>query len=259
MSDEPKSPKKLVKLSDLKSITEFPKVEDHTRDIMKAMAASRDVGNVANLMNQVEQGRLKMEGIMRPLGSMQKVYEDLEAQRKRLGLFDMKVPQAAIAAPVMPKLPPNPVVETNRKLEDIETKFEEMLAVMGSAAQIATDIQSHAVQFLEKFDKASEQTDHAARSAIRIAVLAIVISVITPFIPMGIEYIWPDKTVSSLEKLTQQIVAVQEADRAESERLIQELRQNNEQITKQFTEALKQRDAEVVRLSDSVRRLAEKQ
>lgn len=258
MSDEKASSPPPFKLPVLKMLPDAPDVGVDLTQLAKAMGGVSKAENATRLMQQAEEQRVLIEKMMNPAGSIRKTYADLEIQKKRLGALVRREIEPAVA-PLALKLPSNPILETNRKLKDIESKFEDMLVVMGSAAKIATDIQSHAVQFLEKFDKASEQTDQSAKSAIRIAVLAIVISVISPFIPMGIDYLWPDRTVASLESLTQQIVETRETDRLENERLIRELRESDRQMAEQVLKTLNRREQEVIRLSEAVQSLIEKQ
>ncbi|KXG87594.1 hypothetical protein [Agrobacterium bohemicum] len=259
MTDERDPSKKTFKLSDVINTFEG---EGRVSPMAKAMGLHSTSEGLVNLFARKEEERARMAAMIASTGSIRQIHEDIDAQRRRIGEFTAsqkpKVVKSHAPALVTPKIPPNPILETNRKLKDIESKFEDMLDVMGGAAKIATDIQSHAVQFLDKFDKASEQTDHAAKSAIRIAVFAIVISVVTQFIPMGVGYVWPDQTLPSLEKLTHHIVATQEASRAETKRIVEELRLNDQRMAEEIVKVLNRRDEEAARLLEAVRKLAER-
>jgi hypothetical protein len=209
-----------------------------------------------DLMRQVREGQKLFDEVTRPHGVMQQVYNDLEEQRKRINAIQGPLEHVPELKPEktlrMPSFPPNPAVKTNKKLEEIGAKFEQMLSVMTSAANIATDIQGHATDFLEKFDKASEQTDRATRNALRIAVVAMILSVITALIPIGVSYFWPDKTAATLENLVRQLVNKQESDRDANEQLIQALRQDGHRTGELLVETLRESERQSNKLLEEL-------
>lgn len=214
---------------------------------------------VQKVLDEMEQHRKRMADAIGPFGGMQKVYDDLEAQRSRINAMRMPTDfgnEVEVKPLRMPSIPPNPILKTNKKLEDIEAKFEQMLTVMSGAANIATDIQGHAAHFLEKFDKASEQTDRSARGAVRVAIIAMVISVVTPFIPMAVDYIWQDDTPAKLESLTRQIIERQSDDRTASDKLLQQLLQTNRDSADRVAEALRLRDEQMSKVLEDIRKIA---
>lgn len=215
---------------------------------------------IQQAIDEMDQHRRNMEAAIGPLGGMRKVYNDIEEQRKRIETMGMPrgFPTEVEVKPLrIPTIPPNPILKTNETLEDIEAKFEQMLTVMSGAANIATDIQGHAAHFLEKFDKASEQTDRSARSAVRVAVIAMVISVVTPFLPMAIDYFWPDDTPAKLESLARQFVDRQADDRAALDRLLQELSQTNRDSANRVADALRQRDEQTAKMFEHMKAIAQ--
>lgn len=214
---------------------------------------------VQRAMDEMEKHRRNMEASLGSLGGMHKIYNDLEEQRKRIKTMGMPrdYPSEVEIKPLqIPTIPPNPILKTNKKLEDIEAKFEQMLDVMSGAANIANDIQAHAAHFLEKFDKASEQTDRSARGAVRVAVIAMVISVVTPFIPMAIGYVWPDDTPVRLESLARQIIDRQAVDRASTDSLLKELSESNLESANRVADALRQRDEQMTQMLEDIRTIA---
>lgn len=208
-----------------------------------------------NLLSEL---RLKMAPHVRELeeirnksAAMQKVFADIEEQKKRLGAMHVPLSHSSksstlqAASPLIPKIPPNPILKTNQKLGDIELKFDEMLSVMTSAASIATEIQGHAAHFLDKFDKASEQTDKAARGAIRVAMLAMALSVVTALLPVAMTYIQPDPMPQKIDALVESLAQNQAASQALNEQLLRDLAVTNASATSALLEGLAQRDREL--------------
>lgn len=136
-------------------------------------------------------------------------------------------------------LPPNPIHETNEKLEYISQRFEAMLQVMANASEIATRIQSHADNFISQFDDASRKTDASAKKAIWVAVAAILITIGAALLPIFI----PDEVAPEIRALSEQISENSNAEQrllaawgrdsatanaALSEDIVRELRANRE-------------------------------
>ena len=83
------------------------------------------------------------------------------------------------------KLPPNPIFETNERLERIEERFEQMQGIATDAAQIANGLQGAAAEFLQKFEKAAADNDRTAGRAIWIGVVAVIIAIAMPAVQIG--------------------------------------------------------------------------
>lgn len=90
----------------------------------------------------------------------------------------------------MPELPPNPILETNRRLERIERRFEEMQDVAANAATIANGLQAHAAEFLVKFENAATDNDRSAGRAIRLGAIAILIAIAMPLAQIVYTEFW---------------------------------------------------------------------
>ena len=85
--------------------------------------------------------------------------------------------------PVVPridylKIPENPIVETNRKLDRIEKQFSQISTIAHDSAQVATDLQAYAAEFLQKFEKAAEDTNKSGGKAIKVGWLALAIAIV---------------------------------------------------------------------------------
>jgi hypothetical protein len=77
-------------------------------------------------------------------------------------------------------LPPNPIHETNKRLEQIEKRFVRMEKIALNGAEIATGLQASAAQFLVKFESAAESNDKTTKRAVRIGLIAIFFAVAIP-------------------------------------------------------------------------------
>jgi hypothetical protein len=83
------------------------------------------------------------------------------------------------------KVPPNPIVETNERLERIEERFEQMQDIATDAAQIANGLQGAAAEFLQKFEEAAKENDRTAGRAILIGAVAVIIAIAMPAVQIG--------------------------------------------------------------------------
>lgn len=90
----------------------------------------------------------------------------------------------------MPELPPNPILETNRRLERIKQRFEEMQDVAANAATIANGLQAHAAEFLVKFETAATDNDRSAGRAIHLGAIAILIAIAMPLTQIVYTEFW---------------------------------------------------------------------
>jgi hypothetical protein len=76
----------------------------------------------------------------------------------------------------LPPMPPNPIYETNERLESVEQKLEAMLDVMERSASIATNLQSAAAGFIVEFQTSAAKTERGARTAIYLSALAVFVT-----------------------------------------------------------------------------------
>ncbi|AZN97900.1 hypothetical protein EJ066_11730 [Mesorhizobium sp. M9A.F.Ca.ET.002.03.1.2] len=141
-------------------------------------------------------------------------------------------------------MPRNPILDTNAQLAEIERKFESMLDVMTNAARIGNDIQAQATTFIGKFEEASSQTDSSAKKAILVGVFALVIATLSPFAPMVVDYFSPNRTVPAIEALTREVVSADRAASADNQKLIEALKERDDQATGRIVEEVRRRQDE---------------
>lgn len=72
----------------------------------------------------------------------------------------------------------NPIVETNRKLGRIEKQFSQIAVIARDSAQVATDLQAYAAEFLQKFEKAAEDANQSGSKAIKVGWIALAIAIV---------------------------------------------------------------------------------
>jgi hypothetical protein len=97
------------------------------------------------------------------------------------------VSRTNIPMPSFPKIPvvKNPLIETNKRLAQIETRFERMQEIANNAATIANGLQGAAAEFLVKFERAATDNDRAARKAIWLGCIAMAIAVFMPLVQIA--------------------------------------------------------------------------
>jgi phage shock protein A len=139
----------------------------------KAMEAS--LGPLRDLEARIK----SLDAISRENSSLGRLAEQVRAQKNAIdamGLDERKM----LRIPDLTNIPPNPIVETNKRLERIEERFEQMQIIAKNAAEIATGLQGAAVEFLQKFEKAASDNDRTAGRAIWIGIFAVFIAIAMP-------------------------------------------------------------------------------
>jgi len=184
-----------------------------------------------SILDQVNEQRRRLETISRP------------SSGKRI---DQKLPEQVATPLRIPNIPDfrNPILDTNEKLSDIEQKFDSMLNVMANAAQIGNEIQAQAVTFIAKFEEASDKTDKAAKQAIKVGVLAVVISVVGLLSPPIQNTFWPDETVPAIKALTKEIIVSRDLVASDNQKLFEALRNENEDTVDRVLTEFRQKQEE---------------
>lgn len=77
----------------------------------------------------------------------------------------------------------SPLEETNERLANIEKGFEDLQEIATESAKIQNLLNASAAEFLVKFEKASMDNQRSARVAIILATLAVIATIISPFLP----------------------------------------------------------------------------
>ncbi len=93
-------------------------------------------------------------------------------------------------------VPENPIIETNRRLARIEDHFE-------NSAQVATELQASAAEFIQDFKSAADETSKSSRIAIWVAVAAVVITLWQSVSP----FLFPDREAEALRRSVETLAA----------------------------------------------------
>ncbi|MEE4210374.1 MAG: hypothetical protein V2I43_14060 [Parvularcula sp.] len=125
-------------------------------------------------------------------------------------------------------IPKNPLVETNKRLERIEHRFDQISHVAETSAQTATELQLAAAEFLKDFKEAASKNDEAAADAIRLGKKAMWAAVLIPILVFGAQIAanvyMPNREAEALQQtvigLQTEIDALQAANAAQTQRLI---------------------------------------
>lgn len=114
--------------------------------------------------------------------ALQSVAKKISDQNARLTDFfrptEIGLSSRPHSEPYIPKIPPNPVHDTNRHLEQMTARFDELLEFGQNTLEIMTGLQGAAAEFLDKFTKEAKANSRAARAAIFVGGLAVVISIV---------------------------------------------------------------------------------
>lgn len=149
----------------------------------------------------------------------------------------------------MPELPPNPILETNRRLERIEQRFEEMHDVAANAATIANGLQAHAAEFLVKFEKAANDNARSAGRAIWLAAIAVLLAIAMPLVQIIYTEFWRVPTD----------VAYMQAVISDMHREIGALRQIQADAAERVDAALMRSDQQAADILQGIRRMLAEQ
>lgn len=201
-------------------------------DIRKRMSAVTDIAGAASALGGVA---LKIADQQRALEALHPQGDNMGAFLDRsvedvLGIRDIAAPPA-LDLPKLPPLPPHPALETNKRLERIERRFEQMQDIAQNSAQItnglhasAAEIQASVKTFLSEFKTAAKDSDASTRRATYLAVLALIVAVATPIYQAWMEKPNSDPVLqASVEQLRAELTALREQQAEASDRLTETL------------------------------------
>ena len=175
------------------------------QDAMKAITdntavdALRKVGGPTHALQE----RMRaLTGQFGPDSNMGKLAQQLQDQQRSIDALRMPQPEPLRIPDLRP--PPNPIHETNDRLERIEERFEQMLDVAANGAEIATGLQAHAAEFLVKFESAATANGRSTKRAIVIGAIAVVIAIAMPVFQIAYTELWrvPQDTASMTAVIT---------------------------------------------------------
>lgn len=149
----------------------------HLSAVEEAMRPFDGINDRMKHLTELAGGQSAIGKVAQQIAEQQKAIDALRVPDIFADLRTAEREHIHIPALRMPELPPNPILETNRRLERIERRFEEMQDVAANAATIANGLQAHAAEFLVKFEKAATDNDRSAGRAIRLGAIAILIAI----------------------------------------------------------------------------------
>jgi hypothetical protein len=133
------------------------------------------------------------------LGSLSRMIEDQARAIDKMFPKDRAFPKDMLGMPAIEprpiitealRPPPNPILETNKRLAKIEERFEEMQDIAARGAEIATSLQVSAAEFLTKFDDVATKNDRTAGRAVWVAGTAAVLAVAVPLLQTLYAELW---------------------------------------------------------------------
>lgn len=133
-----------------------------------------------------------LTGQVGPISGIDRIVKQVQDQQRSIDALRFKQPSMDMEPFLLTELQnsPNPVHETNDRLERIEKRFEKMLDVAANGAEIATGLQAHAAEFLVKFENAASNNDRSAARAIRLGAIAVVIALAMPLTQILYTELW---------------------------------------------------------------------
>ena len=148
----------------------------------------------------------------------------------------------------------NPIVETNRKLDRIEKQFSQISVIAKDSAQVATDLQAYAAEFLQKFEKAADDANQSGSKAIKVGWLALAIAVVIGagqiFAPTLIRDQEGEALRQTVVDLNAEISTLRAEQRAANDRMIEALVNSDRMVAIAISEALAATTAQTVEVSD---------
>lgn len=148
-------------------------------------------------------------------------------------------------------IPENPLIETNKRLERIEHRFDQISHIAETSAQTATELQLAAAEFLKDFKEAASKNDEAAADAIGLGKKAMWAAVLIPILVFGAQIAanayMPNREAEALQQtvigLQTEIDALQAADAAQTQRLIDAIAASDEATAAAILEGLRELQA----------------
>ncbi len=167
--------KKMAKISKVSSPLSgvLAKVEKQTETMRRLGRISSAYQDQLKILNQGSKAQRAIEENARRIKDIQRSMVNTYSNS------NPKIPKENFTTPEI-RIPPNPILETNRRLANIEERFDKMEALTIDGAKIAANIQESASDFLVQFDHAAASNDRATKRMILLAFAALLVAVIVP-------------------------------------------------------------------------------
>lgn len=200
----------------------YGSIQDRMNSVMGIAGIGSTLSGVAEQIAQQQRALESMEHIP----SLENHRYDFNS----LGSFEPPHVPEPLRIPEL-HIPPNPIHETNNRLERIEERFEQMQDVATDAAKIVTGLQASAAEFLVKFDtglakfeSAASSNDKTSHRVLWIGVIAIAAAVAMPLLQIiySAYTAEPDSAPefrAAILKMQEELVALRQSQADASDRL----------------------------------------
>lgn len=216
----------------------------HEKAVQEAMRLSSLGTNALAGYESVEKRMNDLLGASGRDSALGKIANDIAAQKRTLDSWETRsldVDRLAGAQPIhIPELriPQNPLVETNKRLARIESQFELISEVARESSQTAVGLQASAAEFLQKFEKAADDTNKSGSKAMLVALIAVLITIFQTVSP----YVLPDGDAAALRQTVSDLqgeISSMRADQSESsQRLLEALATGNHETAAAVRQAV---------------------
>lgn len=174
----------------------------------------------------------RLADVIRGLEKQQSLLDDLSATTA-----EPKIP----SIPEIPKIE-SPIAEINRKLDRIEKQFSQVSVIVRESAQVATDMQAYAAEFLQKFEKAAEDANRSGNKAIKVGWIALAIAIVVGAGQIFAPTLMQDQEAEALRQtvidLNSELSTMRMEQTEASERLIEALTSSGQATASALNEAL---------------------
>jgi hypothetical protein len=113
--------------------------------------------------------------------------------------------------PALFKIPPNPIVETNRRLRDVEQRIVQVVHASAETAQHVRDLSTSTLVISDKLAEGIQGSRATAKSSVTLAVAAIICAFIVGAVQIGLSIALADQgntngaeLVQAIERMTEQ-------------------------------------------------------
>lgn len=218
-------------------------ISDLDNKILEAMsgatgAASRAAADLQDRMRRLDiDGNTSFSRIAESLAEQQSTLDQIRLDRleTRPNFHDIRMPES-------------PLVETNKRLERIEHRFDKISHVAETSAQTATELQLAAAEFLKDFKEAASKNDEAAAKAISLGKKAIWAAVLIPIVvfvaQIAANLIMPNFEEEAFQQTTTRLEAMfdaqQAGDAAQTQRIVDAIATADEAIAAAIKEGLEE-------------------
>lgn len=159
---------------------------------------TREAERTQAVLDQIGVGSASREMLEKiysgPSSSIGAIIKDIEAQDRHISAMEESARRINSSPPHRPELnvtfPPNPIHETNNRLDRIEKHSNGVKDGLIQTTKIWTAIQNHIVKMLAAMQQGAEDAKKSNRRAIILSVSAIIISVLGVLAPIVYDQFW---------------------------------------------------------------------